>query len=118
MLRRSHDPIKLRLTLGEANGLVKRDIFSLPDPMAVVMVDSETVLTTAPSKRTLSPVWNHHFDLVANQGSTISIQIFDNRKFNRRDQGFLGVLNISTTDAFDLARNGRGMFCFSLCCYL
>jgi Ca2+-dependent lipid-binding protein len=46
-----------------ANSLVKREVFSLPDPIAVVSVDSDQTYTTNAIKRTLSPAWNQHFDV-------------------------------------------------------
>jgi Ca2+-dependent lipid-binding protein len=46
-----------------ANSLVKREVFSLPDPFAVVSVDGDQTYTTNAIKRTLSPAWNQHFDM-------------------------------------------------------
>lgn len=46
-----------------ANSLVKRELFSLPDPFAVVSVDADQTYTTSPVKRSLSPAWNQHFDM-------------------------------------------------------
>lgn len=36
------------------------------------------------------------------ESSVIAVQIFDQRKFKRRDQGFLGVVNIRVSDVLDL----------------
>ena len=38
----------------------------------------------------------------------IAVQIFDQRKFKRRDQGFLGVVNIRVSDVLDLELGGHG----------
>ena len=46
-----------------ADGLVKRDVFRLPDPFAVITVDSEQTHTTSIIKNTLNPYWNEHFDV-------------------------------------------------------
>jgi E3 ubiquitin-protein ligase NEDD4 len=46
-----------------ANGLAKPDVFSLPDPFAVIIVDSEQTHTTSVIKKTLNPYWNGHFDV-------------------------------------------------------
>jgi Ca2+-dependent lipid-binding protein len=46
-----------------ADGLVKRDVFGLPDPFAVITVDSEQTHTTSIIKNTLNPYWNEHFVL-------------------------------------------------------
>ena len=42
--------------------------------------------------------------------SVITVQIFDQRKFNRRDQGFLGFVEIRVTDYLDLELGGQGVF--------
>jgi E3 ubiquitin-protein ligase NEDD4 len=46
-----------------ANGLIKRDVFRLPDPVAVVSVDNVQTATSGIIKKTLSPNWNESFDL-------------------------------------------------------
>jgi hypothetical protein len=38
--------------------------------------------------------------------SVVSIEIYDNRKFKKRDQGFLGVVNIPAGDSTDYADRG------------
>lgn len=43
-----------------------------------------------------------------NESSVIAVQIFDQRKFKRRDQGFLGVVNIRVGDVVDLELGGHG----------
>lgn len=40
--------------------------------------------------------------------SVIAVQIFDQRKFKRRDQGFLGVVNIPVRDHLDMDVGGQG----------
>lgn len=42
--------------------------------------------------------------------SVVAVQIFDQRKFKRRDQGFLGVVNIRVIDVLDLELGGHGMW--------
>jgi E3 ubiquitin-protein ligase NEDD4 len=37
----------------------------------------------------------------------LNIQIFDHKKFKKRDQGFLGVINISATEALSLAASNH-----------
>ena len=46
-----------------ADGLAKLDVFTLPDPFAVITVDSEQTHTTSVIKKTLNPHWNEHFDV-------------------------------------------------------
>lgn len=52
-----------RYIVGGANGLVKRDFFSLPDPFAVLTVDGEQTNATRVMKKSLSPLWNETFDV-------------------------------------------------------
>jgi len=46
-----------------AQGLAKPDDLSLPDPFAVIVVDSVRKHTTSVIKQTLHPYWNEHFDV-------------------------------------------------------
>ena len=46
-----------------ADSLVKRDVFRLPDPFAVITVDGEQTHTTSVIKKTLNPYWNENFDM-------------------------------------------------------
>ncbi|KAJ7175923.1 hypothetical protein C8R46DRAFT_1080052 [Mycena filopes] len=96
---------RIRVTLFSANGLVKRDLLGLPDPFAVLTVDGEQTNNTAIVRKTLNPSWNEHFDVVVRDSSMIAIQIFDHRKFKKRDQGFLGVINIPASEAITAATN-------------
>ncbi|KAF5369483.1 hypothetical protein D9758_002754 [Tetrapyrgos nigripes] len=93
----------IRVTIYGAVALAKRDLLSLPDPFAVLTVDGEQTSSTTVSRRTLSPTWNDHFDVTVRQSSMIAIQVFDHRKFKKRDQGFLGVVNIAAAEAISLA---------------
>lgn len=93
---------RIRVTVVAADGLSKRDVFRLPDPFAVVTVDAEQTNTTSAIKKTLNPYWNESFDVTVKESSVIAVQIFDQRKFKRRDQGFLGVVNIRVSDVLDL----------------
>jgi len=43
--------------------------------------------------------------------SVVAVQIFDQRKFKRKDQGFLGVVNVKVGDVLDLELGGLGTFC-------
>lgn len=42
------------------------------------------------------------------ENSVIAVQIFDQRKFKKRDQGFLGVVNIRVGDVLDLDLDSHG----------
>lgn len=105
---------KLRITVVAAEGLSKRDVFRLPDPFAVITVDAEQTHTTSVIKKTLDPYWNEGFDINVKESSVIAVQIFDQRKFKRRDQGFLGVVNISVRDHIDIHTDAREMLTLDL----
>ncbi|CAK7263530.1 NEDD4 E3 ubiquitin-protein ligase [Sporothrix epigloea] len=92
----------LRVTIIAADGLYKRDVFRFPDPFAVATINSDQTRTTSVSKRTLNPYWNESFDFRVNEDSILAVQVFDQRKFKKKDQGFLGVVNIRVGDAVEL----------------
>lgn len=99
----------LRLTIIAADGLYKRDVFRFPDPFAVATVDGEQTRPTSVIKKTLNPYWNEVFDLRVNEDSILAIQIFDQKKFKKKDQGFLGVINVRIGDVIDLQMGGDEM---------
>lgn len=88
----------LRVTIIAADGLYKRDVFRFPDPFAVATINGEQTKTTTVSKRTLNPYWNESYDFRANDDSILAVQVFDQKKFKKKDQGFLGVINIRVGD--------------------
>ncbi|KAL1923673.1 uncharacterized protein VTP21DRAFT_8653 [Calcarisporiella thermophila] len=104
----------VRLTVIAADGLYKRDVFRLPDPFAVVTVDGEQTRTTSAIRKTLNPYWNQSFDLQVSNQSVIAIQIFDQKKFKKKDQGFLGVINIQVGNVFDVTAGGDEMLTLEL----
>ncbi|KAI0693906.1 ubiquitin-protein ligase [Cytidiella melzeri] len=107
-------PKKIRITVVAADGLSKREVFRLPDPFAVITVDAEQTHTTSVIKKTLNPYWNESFDITVKDSSVIAVQIFDQRKFKKRDQGFLGVVNVRVSDVIDLELGGHEMLTLDL----
>ncbi|KAG1809007.1 hypothetical protein EV424DRAFT_1529068 [Suillus variegatus] len=105
----------IRITVLAANSLVKREVFSLPDPFAVVSVDTDQTYTTSPVKRSLSPTWNQHFDITVRPSSTIIIQIFDQKRFRKRDQGFLGLVKLTGQEAIEHTANSYRLITHDLC---
>lgn len=78
--------------------MYRRALFlsGLPDPFAVLTVDGQQTKTTEVIKKTLNPYWNQPFQITSvTRQSIIAIQIFDQKKFKSKNQGFLGVVNIS-----------------------
>lgn len=46
----------------------------------------------------------------ANEGSILAVQVFDQKKFKKKDQGFLGVINIRVGDVMpDLGPEADGV---------
>lgn len=41
--------------------------------------------------------------------SVIAVQVFDQKKFKKKDQGFLGVINIQVSSVFDIETGGDGI---------
>ncbi|KAG7092267.1 hypothetical protein E1B28_008631 [Marasmius oreades] len=105
---------KIRVTVVAADGLSKRDVFRLPDPFAVITVDAEQTHTTSVMKKTLNPYWNESFDIIVKDSSVVAVQIFDQKKFKRKDQGFLGVVNVRVSDVLDLELGGHEMLTLDL----
>jgi len=44
----------------------------------------------------------------ANDSSILIIQVFDQKKFKKKDQGFLGVINIRVGDVLELGPQAEG----------
>lgn len=44
-----------------------------------------------------------------NEDSILAVQIFDQKKFKKKDQGFLGVVNVRIGGVIDLDAGGDGM---------
>ena len=115
-------------TVLAANGLIKRDTSSLPDPIAVITTDGSNLRHTVVVKKTRTPCWNEGFDLLRHpftlnfpslfltclhssvfESSQIQIQVFDQRRFNHSDQGFLGSVSFTVGDVLSLSQSGSGM---------
>ncbi|KAL8802603.1 MAG: hypothetical protein Q9182_003693 [Xanthomendoza sp. 2 TL-2023] len=99
----------LRITIIAADGLYKRDVFRFPDPFAVATIGGEQTKSTTVIKKTLNPYWNESFDMRASEESILAIQIFDQKKFKKKDQGFLGVINVRIGSVIDLDIGGDEM---------
>ncbi|KAH9954579.1 hypothetical protein BC827DRAFT_1379414 [Russula dissimulans] len=94
----------IKLTVLAASGLVKRDLFTLPNPFAVITTDGSDFRQTTVFKRTLTPYWNETFELAVDDNSKIQIQVFDQRKFKRNEQGCLGFVSIRVGDVIKPAQ--------------
>lgn len=94
-------PISVKLVAAES--LYKRDVFRQPDPFAVITVDGSQTKTTKTAKKTLNPYWNETFSLNATEDSILVIQVFDQKKFKKKDQGFLGVVNVRIGDVIHMS---------------
>lgn len=89
----------ISVKLVAAESLYKRDVFRSPDPFAVLTIDGYQTKSTSAAKKTLNPYWNEVFKFNdINENSILTIQVFDQKKFKKKDQGFLGVVNIRIGD--------------------
>ncbi|KAJ2148945.1 E3 ubiquitin-protein ligase pub1, partial [Coemansia sp. RSA 637] len=98
----------LKVTVLAADNLYKRELFRLPDPFVVLTVDGAQTQTTKALKRTLSPYWNETFKVQVKPTSVITAQVFDQRKFKKRGQGFLGVINVQVSQHLNVQTGGDG----------
>lgn len=96
-------PVSVKVVAAES--LYKRDVFRQPDPFAVITLDGSQTKTTKTAKKTLNPYWNESFKFNASENSILVIQVFDQKKFKKKDQGFLGVINVRIGDVIDLSLN-------------
>lgn len=94
----------LRITIVKADSLYKRSFFKYPDPFAVITVDGEQTHSTPTTSSSLSPFWNVSFEFIVNDRSVIAVQVFDQRKYLKDHQGFLGVVKIRISSVIDLKR--------------
>jgi E3 ubiquitin-protein ligase NEDD4 len=44
-------------------------------------------------------------DRRATEDSILAVQVFDQKKFKKKDQGFLGVINVRIGDVMDFSAN-------------
>lgn len=72
-------------------------------------MDGGQTKSTSVIRKTLNPYWNESFDVDVTPRSILAIQIFDHKKFKKKDQGFLGVINILISEVIDLAEGGDEM---------
>lgn len=94
---------QINVKLVAAESLYKRDVFRQPDPFAVITIDGSQTKTTKTAKKTLNPYWNESFMLNATEDSILVIQVFDQKKFKKKDQGFLGVVNVRIGDIIHMS---------------
>ncbi|KAJ2387801.1 hypothetical protein GGI23_006194, partial [Coemansia sp. RSA 2559] len=92
-----------------ADNLYRRELFRLPDPFVVLTVDGSQTKTTKALKRTLSPYWSESFSVKVKPTSVITAQVFDQRKFKKRGQGFLGVINVQISQHVNVQTGGEAM---------
>ncbi|KAH8554240.1 hypothetical protein BGW37DRAFT_483956 [Umbelopsis sp. PMI_123] len=104
----------VRVTVIAADSLYKKDLFTLPDPIAVLTIDGEQTHKTNVMKKTLNPYWNESFDVQVSNQSVINVQVFDQKKFKKKDQGFLGVVTVQMGNVFDVAVGGDEMLTLEL----
>jgi len=90
--------LKIRVTILCAKNLVKRDLFSLPDPFVRVNVEgSEQSHSTETVKNTLDPKWNQYYDLYLTKNDIVVISVWNDRKVHKKNvsSGFLGCVRLT-----------------------
>lgn len=106
--------MSISVKLVAAESLNRRDVFRSPDPFAVLTIDGSQTKSTAAAKKTLNPYWNEVFQFNnVSENSILTVQVFDQKKFKKKDQGFLGVVNVRIGDVLghldeDTAASGGG----------
>lgn len=53
--------------------------------------------------------WDADITRRVTEDSVLAVQIFDQKKFKKKDQGFLGVVNVRIGNVMDLDAGGDGM---------
>jgi E3 ubiquitin-protein ligase NEDD4 len=48
-------------------------------------------------------IWTNCKNRRASEDSILAVQIFDQKKFKKKDQGFLGVINVRVGDVIELS---------------
>lgn len=87
-------------------------------------------INTSVLNKSLSPHWNESFDMFvalfpnfiksrsnwpcrkASEDTVLAIQIFDYKKTKKKDQAFLGAVNVRVRDIVDLAVEGDGILTY------
>jgi hypothetical protein len=91
----------LRVTVVTAIGLYKSDYLRFPDPFAIITVNGEQTCRTSVIEKTITPYWDESFILKANKDDVLIIRIFDQKKFQKKEQGFLGVVKVRIGPVMD-----------------
>ncbi|RKP39957.1 putative E3 ubiquitin-protein ligase [Dimargaris cristalligena] len=91
----------LVITINGAHDLPRKDVFRLPDPIAVIKVDDVVRQRTKAQRKTLSPYWNEVFVFVVHTYSSLEIEIFDNKKFKKNNMGSLGSTKFQISEFID-----------------
>lgn len=87
-------------------------VIEQPDPFVVVTVNGEQTHTSVADKQTLNPFWNAECELyytisdihnsIVTNASSIAVQVFDQKRFKKEHQGFLGVLTFVVGNVVDV----------------
>eukprot|EP00054_Salpingoeca_dolichothecata_P029140 m.226761 g.226761 ORF g.226761 m.226761 type:complete len:1258 (-) comp26405_c0_seq3:76-3849(-) len=98
----------MRVCVSSAENLARRNVFRAPDPFAIVTVDGEQFQTSM-ARKTLNPQWDTERDIFLSSGSTITVHVFDGKKFRQGQMtGFLGMAVIPASAFMDQSSLGDG----------
>ena len=72
----------------------------------MVTVDEYQTITTNAVKKNVNPIWDSSFTLHVRPTSILHIKLFDQKRFKKKGQGFLGLVNISAGSFLEQVRGG------------
>ncbi|KAJ1927635.1 hypothetical protein IWQ60_002738 [Tieghemiomyces parasiticus] len=91
----------IKVVVTGAHDLPRKDVFRLPDPIAVIRVDDEVRQRTKAQRKTLTPYWNETFVFIVHTYTTLEIEVFDNKKFKKNNMGSLGTTKFQLSEFVD-----------------
>lgn len=78
---------RMQVRLIACDALPRTEMFRLPDPLVTLQVDDQPLQTSRVVRKSLCPHYNQTFVF---QPGTLTIKVYDHRRFKHTDQGFMG----------------------------
>jgi serine/threonine protein kinase len=93
----------LHLTIVAADGLYKGLATSSPEPFVTVTRSNELLGRTNAVPKTIHPRWDESFAIGADSDDILVFRVFDQKKHQKTEQGFLGFCQMKVGAVIDLA---------------